>query len=381
MKAFKNAAVYIGGKTVKTSLTFDKRILSVGGECAQAEVLPLPEGAVVVPGFIDVHMHGACGADVMDATESALSVISRAVAGEGTTSFLATTMTQSESAILDALEAVKNFRAKGARDGARLEGVHLEGPFISAAYKGAQPEKYISPPDVELFKKFNAASGNAIKIVTLAPEVKGAGELIRYLSANGITPSVGHTAAKEEDILRAINCGANHVTHTFNAQSPFHHRDIGTAGSALLYDGLACELIADLVHVSANAIRLLYKAKSRSSVILITDAIRAKGLPDGVSELGGQTVYIGGNEARLADGTLAGSVLRMNQAVKNLVEKAGIDFGKAIDSATIEPARAIGADRETGSIETGKRADLAVLSADFEVLYTICGGDIIYRNI
>lgn len=379
MKAFKDAEIYICGKTVKTGLAFNDKIASIGGDIPQAEVLPLPEGAVVVPGFIDEHIHGAGGADAMDGDVNALATIAGTVAKEGTTTFLATTMTQSSDQIMGAMRAVKQYRLQNSAAGARLAGIHLEGPFISPAYKGAQPEQFIAKPDVGVFEKYNEASGNAIKIVTLAPETEGMSSFIGYLKSKGIIPSIGHTSAKEREIAAAIKCGASHVTHTFNAQSPVHHRDIGAAGSALLYDSLVCEIIADTIHVSVPAMKLLFKSKDRDSVILITDAMRAKGLSDGVSELGGQTVYIRGSEARLADGTLAGSVLKMNCAIKNVVEKVGIDFGRAIDSATINPAKALGIDGETGSIDLGKRADFAVLSKDYDVLYTIRDGNIIYR--
>lgn len=379
MKAFKDAEIYIGGKIVKTGLAFNDKIAAIGGDIPQAEVLPLPEGAVVVPGFIDEHIHGAGGADAMDGNVDALATIAETVAKEGTTAFLATTMTQSSDRILGAMRAVKQYRLQNSAAGARLEGIHLEGPFISPAFKGAQPEKFIAKPDINVFNEYNEASGNAIKIVTLAPEAEGMSAFIGYLKSKGIIASIGHTSAKERDVAAALNCGASHVTHTFNAQSPIHHRDIGAAGSALLYDSLVCEIIADTIHVSVPAMKLLFKSKDRDSVILITDAMRAKGLSDGVSELGGQTVYIRGSEARLVDGTLAGSVLKMNCTVKNAVEKVGIDFGRAIDSATINPAKALGIDGETGSIDLGKRADFAVLSKDFDVLYTIRDGNIIYR--
>lgn len=380
MKAFENTGIYIRGNVVKTGLAFNDRIVSIGDGIPQAEALPLPEGAVVVPGFIDEHVHGAGGADVMDGSVSALSAVAETIAKEGVTTFLATTMTQSRNKIIGAMSAIKQYRALNKATGARLDGVHLEGPFISPAYKGAQPGQFIAKPDINVFNEYNEASGNAIKIVTLAPETEGMLGFIGSLKSKGIIASIGHTAAKEQDIAAAIEYGATHITHTFNAQSPVRHRDIGAAGSALLYDSLVCEIIADTVHVSVPALKLLFKTKNRASVILVTDAMRAKGLPDGVSELGGQTVYVRGNEARLADGTLAGSVLTMNCAVKNVVEQVGADFGRAIDSATINPAKALGIDKETGSVELGKRADFAVLSKSYDVLYTIRDGNIIYAR-
>ena len=378
MKQFKNARVYLSGKLIKTDLVYNDRILTIGEKDGQAEILPLPEEAVVVPGFIDEHVHGAGGADAMDGNVNALSTVAKTLAREGTTTFLATTMTQSRDNITRALEAVRQYRLKNAAAGARLGGVHLEGPFISPAFKGAQPEKYIVKPDIGVFDSYNEASGNAIKIVTVAPETEGMPAFIRHLKDKGIIASIGHTSAKERDVAAAIEHGARHVTHTFNAQSPLHHRDIGTAGSALLYDSLACEIIADTIHVSVPAMKLLFKVKDAASVILITDAMRAKGLPDGVSELGGQTVYKRGGEARLADGTLAGSVLTMNRAIENVVEKVGIDFKRAIDSATVNPAKAIGIYGETGSIERGKRADFTVLTKNYDVLYTVRDGNVIY---
>ena len=380
MKAFKNAVVYVEGEALKKcDLVFGTKIESINGNAEGAELITLPENAVVLPGFIDEHIHGAGSADAMDGTAEALETIAETVAAEGTTGFLATTMTQSKENILKAMKAVKDYRENDPAFGAKLLGIHLEGPFIAAAHKGAQPLEYVAAPDVQTFDGYNAASGGAIKIVTLAPETAGAEELIRHLSEQGVVTSIGHTGAKFDDIEKAVAVGAKNVTHTYNAQSALHHREIGTVGSAMLIDELNCELIADTIHVSVPAIRLLVKNKPKDKLTLITDAMRAKGIPDGVSELGGQTVYVKNGEARLADGTLAGSVLRMNRAVQNMVEKAGVPFTQAVDYATINPAKTLGIDGVTGSIRVGKQADFVVLNDKFDVLYTVREGNIVYK--
>ena len=382
MKTFKNATVYVEGEGLKKcNLSFSEKIEKIS-RCADknAEVIELPVDAIVVPGFIDQHIHGAGGSDGMDGTVEDIAIIAKTIASEGTTSFLVTTMTQSPENITKALSAVKKYREANSAEGARVIGVHLEGPFIAAAHKGAQPLEYVKAPDITAFDAYNEASGNSIRIVTLAPEVEGAEEFIQHLTAQGIVSSIGHTGAKFANIEKAVSLGANNVTHTYNAQTALHHREIGTVGSAMLLDELNCELICDTIHVSVPAMRLLVKNKPLDKLSLITDAMRAKGLPDGVSELGGQTVYVKGGEARLADGTLAGSVLRMNRAVQNMVEKVGVPFTQAIDYATINPARMLKIDEEAGSIKVGKRADFTVLNANYDVVMTIRGGEIIYQS-
>lgn len=382
MKCFKNVLVYVDGEGLKTcSVSFDEKIEKISKKAVKnAEELVLPEGAIVLPGFIDEHIHGAGGSDGMDGTVEDISIIAKTLAAEGTTSFLVTTMTQSPENITKALSAVKEYRAADPEEGARVLGVHLEGPFIAAAHKGAQPLEYVKAPDIQAFDEYNEASGNVIRIVTLAPEVEGADEFIRHLTEKGVLASIGHTGAKYADVEKAVESGATNVTHTFNAQTALHHREIGTVGSALLVDKLNCELIADTIHVSVPAMRLLVKNKPHDKLTLITDAMRAKGIPDGVSELGGQTVYVKNGEARLEDGTLAGSVLRMNRAVQNMVEKVGVPYTQAVDYATINPAKALKIDKETGSIKVGKRADFTVLNESFDVLMTVRGGKVIYRT-
>lgn len=381
MKCFKNATVYLDGEGLKNcNLVFDDRILGVNTDISSAEVIDLPNGAMVLPGFIDEHIHGAGGSDAMDGTIEDLSIIAKTVAKEGTTGFLATTMTQSPENIKKSLSAVKSYRANNPIDGAEILGVHLEGPFIATAYKGAQPLEYVAVPDVKTFDEYDEASGNSIKIVTIAPEVDNADVLVKHLASKGIVASIGHSGAKNVDILKAIENGAKNVTHTFNAQSALHHREIGVVGSAILCDELNCEMIADGIHVSVPAMKLLFKSKPDDKLTLITDAMRAKGMPDGESELGGQLVIVKDGEARLKDGTLAGSVLKMNNAIKNCVEKVGLSIEKAVDCATINPARTLGIDNEVGSIKVGKKANFAVLDKDFNVVYTIRNGNIIYKK-
>lgn len=379
MKGFKNANVYVYGKgVVNTSLTVENgKIASLSDE--PAEFYDIPEDAIVVPGFIDEHIHGSAGADAMDGTVSALETIARSIAGEGTVGFLATTMTQSPENISKAMSAVKEYKSEKRSYGAEVLGVHLEGPYINKSKAGAQPEIYICNPSIEQFSKYNVLSGNNIKIVTFAPESDGSREFVGYLKENGIRANVGHTSAKFTLAEEALNWGATGITHTFNAQSAFTHREAGVVGAALLLDDYTCELICDTIHVSVPAIKILAKNKPHDKLVLITDAMRAKNLGDTVSELGGQTVYVKNGEARLADGTLAGSVLRMNDAVKNMVTRCGVDFCTAVDFASANPARNLGIFDKIGSIEEGKNASFAVLDKDFNVLMTIRDGEIIYK--
>ena len=379
MKCFKNAVVLLDGKGFKKcTIEFDQTIKKICKN-SKAEEIELPRNSIVVPGFIDQHVHGAGGSDGMDGTTADISTIANTLAKEGTTSFLVTTMTQSKDNLLKAMTAVKDYREKDLKTGARVVGIHLEGPFIAAAHKGAQPLEYVVLPDTETFDQYNLASGNAIKIVSLAPEVEGASTLIRHLKEKGVVSSIGHSGAKYSDVEKAVLDGATNVTHTYNAQSGLHHREIGVVGSAMLIDQLNCEMIADTIHVSVPAMKLLVKNKSSDKVILITDAMRAKGLPDGESELGGQKVIVKNGEARLSDGVLAGSVLKMNNALENVVTKVGVPLETAIKFATINPAKNLGIDDQVGSIKVGKKADFTVLDHNFNVALTIRDGEIIYK--
>lgn len=379
MKIFENAKVYVEGKgLVRTNVSFDTRIRNIGKK-ADGERIELPENAVVVPGFIDRHIHGAGGADTMDASQSTLTTFADTLSREGTTRFLATTITQSVPNLMAALESVKAYCNANRKEGAAILGVHLEGPFISKLHAGAQPLEYIIPLDIELYNKFNAACGNAIRVITLAPELDGSAEFIRYAVKNHTAVSMGHTDATYEQVAEAVKNGATGITHSYNAQRGLHHREAGVVGAAMLLDDLYTELIADTIHVSVPAMRLLYKSKPRGKLVLVTDALRAKGMGDGEIDLGGQTVTVCGCEARLKSGTLAGSILPMNMAVCNLVTKVGAEYCDAVDCATINVARSIGEDKDYGSIAVGKVADFAVLAPDFTVLATIRDGNVIYK--
>lgn len=341
--------------------------------------LELAEYQILVPGFVDKHIHGANHSDSMYPTKDDILNISKTIAEEGVTSFLATTMTQSVENINKALTNIKDYINKNIEEGSEVIGIHLEGPFINKIYKGAQPEEYILDCDVSLFKEFERISGNNIKQVTLAYEQNGK-ELTKYLASRKIVASLGHTNATAKEVLEAAANGATSLTHSFNAMKPLHHREAGTIGGALLAENMYLEVISDLVHVSKEAIQILYKIKGKEKLIVVTDAMEAKHLPDGKYQLGGQDVFVRGNEARLEAGALAGSVLMMNKALKNIKEVLGVSLTEAIDFATINPARNIYVDDRKGSIRTGKDADFAIIDEDFNIYKTIRGGKIIYSK-
>ena len=382
MKGFKNVNVYLPNQgIVKSSIGVENgKINAIDKDLNVENYCDVQENWIVVPGFIDQHIHGASSSDSMDGTYKDIENIACGLAKEGTTSFLPTTMTQDPENIKQALVSIKEYMDAKPDAGARVLGVHLEGPFISLKFIGAQPEEFVSNPSVEVFKEYQEVSGDNIRIVTLAPEEEGSSELIKYLKENNIVASVGHTNATSAEIEKAIKLGLSNVTHTFNAQKPLHHREIGVVGSALLYDELNCELICDTIHVSVPAIKLVIKNKPHDKVTLITDSMRAKHMADGDYELGGQPVYVRNGEARLANGTLAGSVLKMNHAVRNVHKLAGVPLTDVLDFASINPAKNIGVDKERGSIEVGKYADLVVLDENFEVVMTIVEGNVVYKR-
>lgn len=379
MRLFRKAKVYIEGVGIKTTdLLFDT--LTRGYESsADAEEIKIPSDAFVVPAFIDQHIHGVVGADASDGG-GAVSVMAKALPSEGTAYFLPTTMTVGREALVSAVEAVG--RAMGDNDmGAEILGVHLEGPFISNKHVGAQNPDHVRVPDIGLLQELVDASGGNIKMMTVAPELDGADKLIQYAKEHAIKVSIGHTDATYSEVEHAGRLGADCITHTFNAQRALHHREAGTVGAALMTYGMYAELIADCIHVSVPAMKLLMKCKPEDKLILVTDSIRAKNLPGGESELGGQKVTVRGGEARLSDGTLAGSVLKMNDAVKNLVIRCGASITQAVDCASANVAKHLGLFDEMGGIKIGKRASYTVLDKNFDCVMTIRDGKTIYdRN-
>lgn len=329
------------------------------------------------PGFIDVHIHGAAGHDVMDATPEALTGLAEALPKEGTTSFLATTMTQSDEAISAALENIREFQASEGQ--AEMLGVHLEGPFISAERAGAQPIEHIVEASYPLFREWQKKSGNQIRLVTLAPETQGAMEFIKKLKEDKVIASIGHSDATFEEVQAAVRSGASHVTHLYNQMSPFHHRKPGVVGAALMEDGLMVELIADFIHSHPASVEMAYWQKGAERLILITDAMRAKGLPPGVYDLGGQDVQVTKKDARLADGTLAGSILTMDRAIQNVQSITGCSVNELVAMTSANAANELGLS-DKGKIRNGADADIAILDDDLNVQLTICRGTIAYRK-
>ncbi len=379
---FKSSWILTEEGLKKTSLLIEDGIIKKIGDFDMDGLIQLDENQILIPGFIDQHIHGAMGSDAMDATIKDLSIIAEGVAMEGTTAFLATTMTQSKENIDKALVCVKKYIDENHEEGAEILGVHLEGPFISTKFVGAQPIEHVQIPNVENFKHYEETSGNHIKLITLAPEEGDAVELIKYLKSKGIVASIGHTNATYEDCKKAIEAGASNITHTYNAQKPIHHREVGTVGSAMLFDEVNCEAICDGIHLSAPAIKLLWKNKPHDKFTLITDAMRAKGLPDGsVSELGGQAVYVKNGEARLENGTLAGSVLKMNNAVSNVMRFLDLPLKDVVTYASANPAKNLGVYDKMGSIKEGKLANLVVVDQNVNVYMTIRNGKEIYHRI
>ena len=344
-------------------------------------IIDFPMGMNLIPGFIDIHIHGANDADAMDGSWNALERMADTLPKEGTTSFLATTMTQDAESIEKALSTIAQYLGSADQTGkAEIIGIHLEGPFISEKRVGAQPIQSVKKPDVALFKKWQRLAQNHIKLVTMAPEEDENFELVRYLKGENIVPSIGHSDAVYDQVLSSIQAGVNHVTHLFNGMRGLHHRDPGVAGAALLHSELMAEMIVDGVHIHPEIVKLAFLQKGVNHIILITDSMRAKWLDDGISSLGGQKVIVKNGKALLENGALAGSTLKMNDAINNMMNFTGCTLQDVVKMASYNPAKQIGILDRKGSIAKGKDADLVVLDENNQVALTICNGQIVYSN-
>jgi N-acetylglucosamine-6-phosphate deacetylase len=332
------------------------------------------KGANVLPGFIDIHIHGGYGEDAMDADYDGLKHLAESLMSEGTTSFLATTMTQSNENIERALANIVQYsKAQDEYNAAEIAGVHLEGPFISEHKVGAQNPKYVQRPHVAQIERLQQVAEGNIKIMTFAPEVEGAKEALARFK-DEIIFSIGHTVATFDETMEAAAHGAKHITHLYNAATPFEHRDPGVFGAAWVNEGLHTELIGDGIHSHPAAVKLAYRQKGNEHFYLITDAMRAKGMSDGEYDLGGQNVIVKGSEARLASGALAGSILKMNDGLRNLIAFTGDSLDHLWRVTSLNQAIALNIDHKKGSIKIGKDADIVVLDNDMEVVTTIKKG-------
>lgn len=335
----------------------------------------------IYPGFIDTHCHGAVGFDTNEADEDGLKRWLKVAVKEGVTSLCPTTITQGEAVLTKALKNVVKVAAEK-NEGAQIVGVHFEGPYLCVKYKGAQPEEYIVKPDIAQYKRYEEASNGMIKIMTMAVENDADYDLIQYASQKGVSINIGHSAANYSESLFAIANGASGFTHTFNGMSPFNHREPGTVGAALRIGTAYTELICDGIHVSWPAINILFHAKGKDHVVMVTDALQAKGVGEGRYVFGGQTIDIRSNGgAYLADtNSLAGSTLGYNQSLKNVIELASVSEVSAINAGTINPAKILKLDHKKGRIRSNYDADLVILDNNYDVIETYVLGQSAYKR-
>jgi N-acetylglucosamine-6-phosphate deacetylase len=356
----------------------DGRIVAVG---PRSEI-SLPDNArhydfpdaVLAPGFMDIHIHGGGGHDVMETDGSALAAIERGMLKHGVTSYLATTVTAPLPATLRSLEHLgAAARTRPDEASSSLLGIHLEGPFISHVKRGVHPSENLLRPSPNLLRQFHEASGGAIRMLTIAPELEGSLETIAEATQLGIRSSLGHSNATFAEANAGIQAGAHHATHTFNAMRPLDHREPGILGAVLSDDSVTADLIADGVHVAPSMIKLFLTAKGTERAILITDAISATDMPDGKYKLGEFVVEVKGNRCEL-EGKLAGSVLTLDRAVRNAMRYASLSLPDSLRLVTLNPARLLGITETRGMLAPGRIADVVVLTQSGEVITTMAAG-------
>ena len=371
----------INGKIIKENeilenkvLLFNETIVDICDEVqVNCEIIDA-KGMYVSPGLIDIHIHGSNNFDAMDTTKEAVDIISTSIARNGVTSFLPTTMTMSKDRIYCALDNIRN--SMKSVNGAKVLGAHLEGPFINEKYKGAQNAEFIQNPSFEFIKEYK----DIIKIISYAPENDTDFLFTKYIKQNtDIVLSMAHTDCNYDLGKKYVDLGVSNITHLFNAMTPLNHREPGMVGLALTKN-VYCEMIADKIHVNSEMFDFVIKNKGIDKLILITDSMRAANLEDGEYDLGGQRVIVKNNAARLENGSLAGSVLTLNSAVKNFYENSSLDIVKSINLASINPAKSISIDKHKGSLEIGKDADIALFDSNMNCHMTIVEGTIVYKK-
>ena len=365
------------------------RLLIQGTTVASAgalESVPLPGNAVridasqlvVAPGFIEPHIHGCGGVDVMEGTHASLNALSRILVRHGTTSFLPTTVSSPAPMLLRTIEELGAVMEQSF-DGAVPLGIHLEGPFINPLRRGTHKASNVQPPDVGVFENWVRASNHNVRLITVAPELMGIESLLRMAERLGVTVAMGHSNATFEEAAAAADCGIRYAVHTFNAMRHFAHRDPGIIGEVLSDDRVFAEIIADGIHVHEAAVRMFARAKGKGRVLLATDAISATDMPDGQYRLGTDPVTVVNGVCRDAAGRLAGSTLTQEVALRNFVRWTGWSIDDALAALTINPARALKLDRK-GTLEPGADADVAIMDADFRIMQTLVQGRVVFER-
>lgn len=378
MKCIMNGRFVLPDKVVSDiAIIFDEKIKAVipvnEVKMEDYEEVIDAKGNLVAPGLVDIHIHGYLGEDASDGSADGLRKMAAGITQNGVTSWCPTTMTIAKEDILKAFDTAREVKADKTLYGAKILGINCEGPFINPSKKGAQPGEYILPPDGD----FIVDNADILKLFTVAPEMEGAVECIQKVSKDGrVLPSMGHTGASFEEANAGIAAGVRHATHLFNAMTALMHRNPGVVGAALSDERVSCELIADTFHVNPGLYKLVAKAKG-DKLCLITDCMRAGGMEDGDYTLGGQHVIKTGIQCLLEDGTIAGSVLKLNEAVRNLRDYTELSLPEVFACASLNPAKAVGEADKIGSLEVGKYADMFICDDEIQVIDTIINGEIV----
>lgn len=383
MKAIINGKIVLPNEIIENKiLLFDEKIIGFYDEIPDnikdtVEIIDV-KNKYISPGLIDLHIHGNAGFDFMKADVFEIGDIEDSIVTNGVTGYLATTMTMSKNEIYKALDILQRYIKNKSFYKVRMLGVHLEGPFLNEKYKGAQDSSFIIPPSYKFIKNYE----DVIKIITYAPETDENLEFTKYISENtDIILSMGHTNASYDEACNAIKNGAKHATHLFNAMTGLNHRNPGVVGASFL-SGVKCELIADNIHVNKDLYELIVKLKNLEDILLVTDAMEATNMPNGIYSIGGQPVKVENNCARLtSNGALAGSTLKLNKAIKNFYENTSLKLNEVIQLASLNPAKALKIDKEKGSLEIGKDADIAIFDENLECFMTIVEGKVKYKNL